>query len=544
MRRILVGALVLALLSLAPPASAATVDRLAGDNRYATAAAISAATFDRADVVYLASGESFADALAAAPVAAADGSPVLLTARDKLPAPTADELDRLNPDLVYVVGGPGAVSQAVVDALRPFTSHIERVAGADRYTTATLLTASIERGGPVFVASGVAFPDALAGGALAGRLGAALLLVPKESLPAVVAEELDRLAPTEIVVLGGAGSVSESVVDALGAHGEVRRVSGIDRYATSAAVAAEVAAADTVLLATGTGFADALAGGALGAPILLVPGSCLPSSVAEQVTRLDPERVRVLGGTGAVARTVEALVECPTGSPIIVEEDGSATVEELGFVYDGLVDARNEWGDSGPITMRFTDTVNDFSPGPGAAFVHGVDIYTDGFRDFGSSFGDAGQYNVVVHEYVHTMQIWFATGGTAHVSGSIAPVWLVEGTASYLGSQLQTDTYTGGDTMATVMAQHVRQAEETDATLCSLRTHAHVYFMDDSTARLSLATLAAEYLIDRYGLDATVTGIWSALSEHAFDGAFEAAYDVPFEDFCADFEAYRATLSM
>ena len=91
-------ALVMSLLAgLVPPAVATanvvpsptvTSERLAGADRYGTAAAISQRLFPTppAPVVYLASGENFPDALTAAPIAARGGGVLLFTKRGALPA--------------------------------------------------------------------------------------------------------------------------------------------------------------------------------------------------------------------------------------------------------------------------------------------------------------------------------------------------------------------------------------------------------------------------------------------------------------------------
>ncbi|MEJ7803246.1 MAG: cell wall-binding repeat-containing protein [Candidatus Limnocylindria bacterium] len=71
---------------------------------------------------------------------------------------------------------------------------------------------TFEPGPTVFVATGVAFPDALGGGPVAGGLPGPLLLVPGTSVPSSVATELRRLNPGTVVVLGGASAVSEAVV--------------------------------------------------------------------------------------------------------------------------------------------------------------------------------------------------------------------------------------------------------------------------------------------------------------------------------------------
>ncbi|WP_432486645.1 cell wall-binding repeat-containing protein [Kineococcus sp. SYSU DK018] len=88
--------------------------RLAGLDRYETAAAVSAAAWDHdtALVVFLASGTSLPDALAAGPSTLGSG-PMLLTERDSLPAATRAELERLRPCYVVAVGGTASVSEAV-----------------------------------------------------------------------------------------------------------------------------------------------------------------------------------------------------------------------------------------------------------------------------------------------------------------------------------------------------------------------------------------------------------------------------------------------
>ena len=93
------------------PAHTTAVSRIAGTDRYGTAAAISRSSFaPGVAVAYVATGESFPDALAGAAAAAHDGGPVLLTARDVIPPATLDELTRLRPARIVVLGGPGVIS--------------------------------------------------------------------------------------------------------------------------------------------------------------------------------------------------------------------------------------------------------------------------------------------------------------------------------------------------------------------------------------------------------------------------------------------------
>lgn len=94
-----------------------SVERVAGSDRYATAAAISRRHFGSAPIAHLATGATFPDALAAAPVAGIKGGPVLLTTGTSLSESAASELRRLNPSRVVVVGGTGVVSGAVASSV-------------------------------------------------------------------------------------------------------------------------------------------------------------------------------------------------------------------------------------------------------------------------------------------------------------------------------------------------------------------------------------------------------------------------------------------
>ena len=121
-----------------------SVTRIAGVDRYSTAAAIAGRAFPGgAPVVYLATGESFPDGLAAGPAAAHQGGPLLLTRGGSLPGATRDALRSLAPSKVVIVGGVGAVSGAVAQAVRDALPQavVARVAGTDRYDTAAKLAA-------------------------------------------------------------------------------------------------------------------------------------------------------------------------------------------------------------------------------------------------------------------------------------------------------------------------------------------------------------------------------------------------------------------
>jgi putative cell wall-binding protein len=298
-----------------------SIQRIAGSDRYATAAALSRARFPGgASTVFVATGASFPDALSGSPAAAHFNGPVLLTAQGSLPAATATELARLRPSKIVVVGGEAAVGVPVVAALYRYAPAVERWSGSTRFdTAATISRIAFSSGAPVaYVTTGRSFPDALSGGAVAGHAGGPILLVERDGIPTATASELARLRPGSIVVLGGPSAVSDAVRSALARYarsGSVTRLAGADRYATSVQISRSAFGNTTgaAFIATGTSFPDGLAGGAVAAlvpgPLLLVSPTQLPGTVSAELQRLTPDAVYVLGGSAAVSNGVVSAVD-------------------------------------------------------------------------------------------------------------------------------------------------------------------------------------------------------------------------------------------
>ncbi|MCU1376084.1 MAG: hypothetical protein JWO68_3370, partial [Actinomycetia bacterium] len=320
----LIGSVLLAL--AADSAGAATTSRLAGPDRYATAAVVSQSAFAAGvPVAYVVTGRNFPDALAAGAAAAKGKGPVLLVDGGRIPPAVTAELSRLRPAAITVVGGAGAVPDSVLTQLRSYTSGpVTRVSGGDRYASAAAVSrTAFPSAATVYVANGDSYPDALAGVPAAAKDGAPLLLVTAHGLPTATADEIRRTGANRIVVLGGPASVDGAVESQLRAIvANLTRVGGSDRYATASTVSSRSTSpgVPAVYLATGNAFADALSGGpaaaSVGAPILLVRGNCIPAVVNAEINRLAPGRIVLLGGVGALAAGVEDRTQCPAaGTP-------------------------------------------------------------------------------------------------------------------------------------------------------------------------------------------------------------------------------------
>ncbi len=190
------------------------VQRIQGANRYETAAAL-AELFEDPSVVYVASGVdgAYPDALTGSALAGADDAPVLLTKTDQVPQATMDALESLGNPSVMVIGGPKAVSDAVMEEL----GATERIAGEHRWGTAAEVSAgNYSPDVPVvYLASGWDFPDALASSALAGSQDVPVLLSKDNAIPQVIWAELDRLSPERVVIVGGTEAISAEVEEQL-----------------------------------------------------------------------------------------------------------------------------------------------------------------------------------------------------------------------------------------------------------------------------------------------------------------------------------------
>jgi cell wall-associated NlpC family hydrolase len=182
-----------------------------------------------------------------------------------------------------------------------------RIYGQDRYKTSVEVSKKTFPNGTsnVVIAVGNNYPDALAGGPLAYKLNAPILLTGKDAMPAAITNEITRLKAKNAYILGGESAVSAAVAGKLKAMGlTVQRISGPDRYETSVAIAKKLGSATKkAFIANGSNFPDSLSASAVaarqGSPILLVKKTGLPVSVKNYVNGFT--KSYVIGGTGVIA---------------------------------------------------------------------------------------------------------------------------------------------------------------------------------------------------------------------------------------------------
>ena len=185
--------------------------------------------------VILASGEEFADALVAGPVAVRGHHPLLLTPSNSLHPQIGDYLVDTGVETVLLMGGTAALSDAVEQSIQDLGIEPRRVWGPTRYHTAQAVAHRFlggyteAAGTPCFTSRRVGLAhgevpfDSLSAGPLLGRSCSVLLLTKPDEMPEATTRYLDHARgavafastpPVEMRVFGGESAVPTTVLDA------------------------------------------------------------------------------------------------------------------------------------------------------------------------------------------------------------------------------------------------------------------------------------------------------------------------------------------
>ena len=196
------------------------VERVAGATRVDTSLKLYQQGTGWSHTAILATAGNFADALSISSYAYAAKAPVFLVDSNGLTSKQQTALSNGQFSKIIVVGGVNAVPERVAAKAQSITgAQLTRLSGATRYETSERIARwatghGLGMDGAVY-ATGANFPDALAAGPLAGRAGAATLLVEDANSPAIPFSAGYRGKVNRAYVVGGENAVSRSTADAI-----------------------------------------------------------------------------------------------------------------------------------------------------------------------------------------------------------------------------------------------------------------------------------------------------------------------------------------
>lgn len=261
-------------------------------------------------VVVVANGWSAADAGTAAPLAGRLGGVMLYASTESMGSSALSALGRIAPSRVILVGGAAALSadvEAEVGELLP-DATVERLSGADRYDTAAraaALAPAVAQNRPVILANGWSPSDVGTAAPLAARLGGSVLYAARDTLGGAAAAALKRLAPSQVILIGGRSALSGDIDAALAEllpGVPVQRFAGADRIDTAARAAlyGNAPSGRPVVFADGWSTADvgvaAPLAAALGGSVLFASASAHASN-SHALDQLAPSELVMVGNT-------------------------------------------------------------------------------------------------------------------------------------------------------------------------------------------------------------------------------------------------------
>ena len=282
-------------------------ERISGKDRIETALKISEFANEKSRKVIVADSRNYPDALSASNLTEGKYPILLFNGNEER---VVNEIKRLNAEEVIVLGGKNSVPESFIEHCREINSieSVERISGKNRYETSAKIFDFAEKKSAVIV-SGNNYPDALAASSILGNSG--LILVDKNQVPVYAENILKNATDKNGIIVGGYGSISADIEGKLKnscGFNSLTRISGKDRYDTSTKIA-ERKKSDTIIVASGESFADALSAAEIAqkidSPILLVKKNVIDSSVMKYIKSEGIKKAIILGGESSVSKNTE-----------------------------------------------------------------------------------------------------------------------------------------------------------------------------------------------------------------------------------------------
>lgn len=295
----------------------APVKKLVGEERQDTAVKISQEGWKNgANKVIIVSGYAISDGITATPLATTYDAPILLVNKDNVPQSTMDEIKRLDPNEIILIGGDSVISNKVKTELEQnLPSTVRRIAGNDRHETSLKIAQEIDDNhdvNKIYIANGYKGEvDALTIAAKAGQDKQPIILSEKTQLPEKTYNWLKNEHLTDAYFIGGMDVVATDVIHqvadittpAAGQSVYNNRVYGDDRHETNANVIKKFYPQEKLnaaLVAKSDVLVDALAAGPLAAklnsPIIINPTTYVSKYHEENLANKSVDVVYQIGG--------------------------------------------------------------------------------------------------------------------------------------------------------------------------------------------------------------------------------------------------------
>lgn len=288
------------------------VEKLEGDTRYETAVEISKKGWaNGSDTVVLVNGYSIVDGITSTPLATTNKAPTLLVEKDKVATSTTNELKRLNPKHVILIGGENSIGTKVESVIKDLGSDItiDRVGGSDRYETSLLIAEKVAEKNDVnkvYVTSGIGEADSLSIASKAGAEKQPIVLASKDDINSGIYDWIKDKEVKDAYFIGGTASLSDKVISKVdsivSSDVSKNRIAGSDRQETNAKVIEKFYPEQTyssVYVSKSDQLVDALTAGPLAAktnsPVVLL-GNSVSTTQSTVLDAKKSELVYEIGG--------------------------------------------------------------------------------------------------------------------------------------------------------------------------------------------------------------------------------------------------------
>lgn len=288
------------------------VEKLEGDTRYETAVEISKKGWaNGSDTVVLVNGYSIVDGITSTPLATTNEAPTLLVEKDRVATSTTNELKRLNPKHVILIGGENSIGSKVEGVIKNLGSDItiDRVGGSDRYETSLLISEKVAEKNDVnkvYVTSGIGEADSLSIASKAGAEKQPIVLASKDDISRGIYDWIKEKEVKDAYFIGGTASLSDKVISKVdsivSSDVSKNRIAGSDRQETNAKVIEKFYPEQTyssVYVSKSDQLVDALTAGPLAAktnsPVVLL-GNSVSTTQSTVLDAKKSELVYEIGG--------------------------------------------------------------------------------------------------------------------------------------------------------------------------------------------------------------------------------------------------------